>query len=185
MSESVVFEGTFGNGGPGVSTMPIALQGRGSVEVRDDSFVVIGWEYYVSPFRVVVLGVTMFVVLFGVGALAEPGILGTHFGSIGLGVIIAFAGGGIAYALIAMRSKLRYITFTVPWRAVKKVFKTKDGELIVTIKGIRPDGTLHFSPDGGADKLEAVLGGRVDDWRRVDKDGALPRAVARIRGPED
>jgi hypothetical protein len=36
MSDLTVFEGEFAKGGPGVTTMPISLQGRGSIEVRPD-----------------------------------------------------------------------------------------------------------------------------------------------------
>jgi len=166
MSESTVFEGEFAKGGPGVTTMPIRLQGRGSLELRPDGFVVIGWQRHVSPLMIFVVALAMIVVMFGVGVLASPETLGARIGGRSVGVIIALVGGAAAVAVIASRSKLRRVTFDVPWHAVKKATCIQDREVVLTIHGIRPKGTLHFVPASRREELLAEIAAGIAQRQR-------------------
>jgi hypothetical protein len=157
MSDSKVFEGEFAKGGPGVTTMPIPLRGRGSIELRSDGFVVIGWQRHVSALVILVVALGLIVAMFGVGALASPKTLGASIGGRTVGAIIALVGGILAVGVIASRSKLRRVTFDVPWHAVKKVIGTPAREVVVTIKGTRPKGTLHFVPERNPEELQAQI----------------------------
>jgi hypothetical protein len=161
MSDSTVFEGEFAKGGPGVTTMPISLRGRGSIELRSDGFVVIGWQRHVSPLVILVVAVGLVVAMFGVGAFASPETLGARMGGRLVGTIIALVGGSLAVGVIASRSKLRRVTFDVPWAKVKKVTRIQDREVVVTIHGMRPKGTLHFVPERSPDGLEAQIAAAI------------------------
>jgi hypothetical protein len=165
MSESSVYEGEFAKGGPGVTTMPIPLQGRGSIELRPDGFVVIGWQRHVSHLVILVVALGMIVAMFGVGVLASPDTLGARMGGRSVGTIIALVGGIVAVSVIASRSKLRRVTFDVPWHAVKKATRIQDREVVVTIHGIRPKGTLHFVPANRAEELEAQIAAGIGQAR--------------------
>ena len=153
MAEAQRFEGEFAKGGPGVSTMPIALCGRGSVELAPEGFVVIGWRKHVSPWLVLAVTVALVAGMFAIGVLVSPDVLGARTRGHLVGVWIVFAAGALAAGWLTASAKLQHITFDVPWRAVRAVTLAQDRVLIVTIRGIRPSGTLHFVPDAGAHEL--------------------------------
>lgn len=155
------FEGEYRPGGPGVSTMPIPVIGSGRISVGADGLTVVGARHHENLFLGLVVALSMITLLFFIGALANPDVIGTRVGGKGgmmFGTALALAvGGGATAILLRSRRKLVPWQFTVPWKSVRKLEVDGLDELVVTIKRMRPKGTLHFAPIGGAAKMLAGI----------------------------
>ena len=137
--------------------MPIALLGRGSVTVGTGGITVLGTRAKSSKLLIAAVMVTMCGLLFAVGVLADPKVLGQRKGKVTLATTIALVVGGVAAAIVQRRSKLERWHVLVPWRSVRDVSIGPPTEMIVTIKGTSPSGTLHFAPDAGADAVKRAI----------------------------
>jgi hypothetical protein len=150
------FEGDYRPGYPGVSTMPVAVLGRGTIAVGPDGLTIVGTRKKRNPLLGLAVVLAMIITMFFIGALVDPNILGTRtpVGKSGLmvGTLIGLAG-GIAAAAILGRGTLVPWQFSVPWQSVRKVEVDARGELVVMIKGMSPKGTLHFAPAQGAQAM--------------------------------
>jgi hypothetical protein len=137
--------------------MPIAVLGRGTVSAEATGLSVVGTRTHRSPLFVLGVIIAMCAIAFAVGMFTDPNALAQRVTrKLSLGAAIALAIGALAAAIVLGRGKLVPWHFTLPWSSVRDV-KLAGREVIMTIKGAKPKGTLHFVPDAGGTALVSAI----------------------------